>query len=158
MARGEIHVQLVVNYGEDPKVRALARYGRDARACRDLWVQLLCYCKRNLTDGFVPDEELPILVYPDPPRTAERDAARLVDVGLIERVNGGYQLPSFLKRNPTRAQVEAISAERAEAGRIGGQRSGQTRRTKQPASPERSNVLPIREALPQNSLNPETET
>lgn len=147
MARGEIHLQLVVNYGSDPKVRALARYGRDARAVRDLWVQMMCYCKGELSDGFVPDEELGILVYPDPPKTGERDVLRLAEVGLVERVDGGWYLPSFLKRNKSRAQVEAISSAKAEVGRQGGIRSGQTRKAKQTASPDRSNVLPLREPV-----------
>jgi hypothetical protein len=146
MPRGEIHIQLVVNYDEDPKVRALARYGRDARACRDLWVQLVCYCKRTLSDGFVPDDELPLRVYPDPPKIAHRDAARLVEVGLIERVDGGYLLPSFLKRNKSKAQVEADSEAKSERGRQGGIRSGETRRTKQPASPNPTELVQESEA------------
>lgn len=128
MARGEIHVQLAVNMGEDPKMRALARFGRDARGLRDLFVQMVLYCKRNLTDGFVPDEELGVLVYPDGPKVGKRDADRLVEVGLVRPVEGGYMLPSFLKRNKSKAQVEAESAAKAEAGRQGGRRSGESRR------------------------------
>jgi hypothetical protein len=139
MARGEIHVQLIVNYGEDPKIRALARFGRDARACRDLYVQMLCYCKRNLTDGYIPSEEVGVLVYPDSPRVGKRDAERLVEVGLAKHTEGGYLLPGFLKRNKSKAQVEAESEKKANAGRKGGIRSGQVRRnseanTKQSAS------------------------
>lgn len=156
MARGEIHVQLSVTFGADPKVRALARYGRDARGCRDLYVQILCYCKSVLTDGFVPDEELPVLVYPDPPKTGKRDADRLAQVGLLDRVDGGYQVPSWLKRNKSRAQVDAESAIRAESGRKGGYRSGESRRdTKQSASPERSKALPDDEAQSEICLNTE---
>lgn len=158
MARGEIHIQLSVNYDQDPKMRALARFGRDARACRDLYVQMVCYCKRNLTDGFVPSEEVGVLVYPDSPKTGKRDADRLVQVGLAESVDGGYRLPGFLKRNKSKAQVEAESAVKAAAGRKGGKRSGQVRRgeanTKQGASPN--------EAKPKQDasvcLNTETET
>jgi hypothetical protein len=128
MARGEIHVQLIVNYGEDPQIRALARYGRDARGCRDLYVQMLCYCKRNLTDGYIPSEEVGVLVYPDSPKVGKRDAERLVEVGLAKHIEGGYLLPGFLKRNKSRAQVEAESEKKAAAGRKGGIRSGQVRR------------------------------
>ena len=144
MARGEIHVQLIVNYGEDPQIRALARYGRDARGCRDLYVQMLCYCKRNLTDGYIPSEEVGVLVYPDSPKVGKRDAERLVEVGLAKHIEGGYLLPGFLKRNKSRAQVEAESEKKAAAGRKGGIRSGQVRRggeaeTKQSASLEQAN-------------------
>jgi hypothetical protein len=128
LANGEIHVQLAVNYGEDPKLRALARFGRDARACRDLYVQMVCHCKRNLTDGFVLAEELGVLVYPDSPKTGKRDADRLAEVGLVEATEGGYFVLAFLKRNKSRAQVEAISAAKAASGRKGGTRSGEVRR------------------------------
>jgi hypothetical protein len=139
MAHDEIFLQLVVTFPEDAKVRALARFGRDARACRDLYVQMSLYCKRNLTDGIVPDEEIGILVYPDTPKAGQRDAARLIEVGLIERAEDGYRIPAFLKRNKSRAQVEEISKVRAEAGIRGGYRSGEVRRLqaipKQSASP-----------------------
>jgi len=54
MPLGEIYVKLVVGFPRDPKVRALARLGTDAGLARDLYVQMLLYCKENLTDGFVP--------------------------------------------------------------------------------------------------------
>lgn len=132
MARGEIHLQLAVSYGEDPKIRALARFGRDARACRDLYVQMICYCKRNLTDGFVPAEELGVLVYPDSPKAGERDAARLIEVGLAQTAIGGYMIPGFLKRNKSKAEVDAVSEAKKEAGKRGGQRSGSVRRGEAP--------------------------
>jgi hypothetical protein len=148
--RREIHVQLSVSYGENPKIRALARYGRDARACRDLYVQMVCYCKRNLTDGFVPDEEIGVLVYPDPPKVGLRDANRLVDVQLAERTGGGYLITGFLKRNKSRAQVEATSAAKAESGRQGGVRSGLVRRgeaePKHPASANTNHFASFSEA------------
>jgi hypothetical protein len=128
MARGEIHIQLAVTYGEDPKLRALARFGRDARGIRDLYVQMICYCKRNLTDGFVPAEELGVLAYPDSQRIGERDAGRLIEIGLAETAIGGYMLPGFLKRNKSKAEVDAVSAAKSEAGKRGGTRSGSVRR------------------------------
>jgi hypothetical protein len=132
MARGEIHIQLAVTYGEDTKVRALARFGREARGCRDLYVQMVCYCKRNLTDGFVPAEELGVLVYPDSQKIGERDAARLIEVGLTEIAIGGYLIPGFLKRNKSKAEVDAVSEAKSAAGRRGGTRSGSVRRGEAP--------------------------
>jgi hypothetical protein len=107
MAKGEIHIELSVNFADDPKVRALARYGKDARGLRDLWVQMLCHAKETLTDGYVSSEQLGILVYPDPPKVGVRDAQRLVAVGLLEVVDGGFFIPTFLKRNKSRGQVHA---------------------------------------------------
>jgi len=165
MASGEIHVQLAVNYGEDPKLRALARFGRDARGCRDLYVQMVCYCKRNLTDGFVQAEEVGVLVYPDSPKIGKRDADRLVEVDLAKSVDGGYLLPGFLKRNKSKAEVEAISAAKAESGRRGGKRSGEVRRAeakpKQGASRDGNQSAPGNEANGKQGasvcLNTETE-
>ncbi|MFC6081027.1 hypothetical protein [Sphaerisporangium aureirubrum] len=122
MARGEIYIELAVNHSEDPKVRALFRYGRDARACRDLFVQMICYAKRNLTDGFVPDEELPILVYPDPPKHGKRDADRLVDAQLLQRVEGGYVIPAYIKRNKSKAQVMQAVEDKQSGGSLGNHR------------------------------------
>lgn len=122
MARGELFVQLVATFPEDPKVRRLARFGRDARAIRDLFVQMTLYCKRTLSDGFVPEDELGVLVYPDPARLGVRDANRLVEVGLCERVEGGYLLPGFLKRNPSRDQIDSDADEKRRKALLGNHR------------------------------------
>lgn len=110
---GEIFVQLVVDFPDDDKVRALARYGRHARGCRDLIVMMILYCRGQLTDGYVPPEQIGILVYPDPPRVGHADVRRLIEVGLVEQCGEGYLVRGFLKRNPTRAKVESDMASRA---------------------------------------------
>lgn len=118
-----LFLMLELDFDEDEKVRRLVRYGKDSRACRDLLVAMWRYCKKNTTDGHVPVEELGLLVYPDSPRIGRRDADRLVEVGLAERTPDGYFFPTFLKRNKSRAQIEAeqaiASEEGAEAGRRG---------------------------------------
>lgn len=123
-----IYLPLQVDFADDENVAKIARYGRDARAIRDLLVQMWLYCKRNLTDGKVPVEQVGKLVYPDPPKVGIRDADRLVEVGMAQHVPEGYFLPGYLKRNKSRAQVEAERVKRAESGRIGGKRSGSVRR------------------------------
>lgn len=115
MARGEIYVQLSATFADDPKVRKLLRYGPDARGCRDLFVQMICYSKLSLTDGFIPEEQIGLMCYPDSWENGHRDAGRLVDVGLVERVEDGYQLPSFLKRNKSRALIEQESEAKSTA-------------------------------------------
>lgn len=115
----EIFVQLVVGFAEDPEVRKLARFGKDARACRDLYVQMLCYCKRTMSDGHVPAEEIGVLVYPDAPKVGERDADRLVSVDLAERTETGYFLPGYLKRNKSRAEIEEEREGKAAGGSKG---------------------------------------
>lgn len=119
MARGEIHVELAVDYADDPKLRALSRYGKDARSCRDLYVQMTCYAKRTKSDGFVPDEQLGLLVYPDAPKNGKRDADRLVTVGVCDAVEGGYNVRAFLKRNKSRQQIEGEEQAAGAEGQIG---------------------------------------
>ncbi|GAA4626686.1 hypothetical protein GCM10023196_035940 [Actinoallomurus vinaceus] len=116
MAHGEIYVQLSVNFADDPKVRALARYGRDARRARDLYVQMICYCKENLTDGLVPAEQIGVLAYPDPPKVGEKDAERLAEVGLIQRRGASWYVAAFLKRNRSRQAVRDRSEEKKRSG------------------------------------------
>lgn len=129
MAR-PIFVPLEVDYADDKDIAKVARYRRpgEARAVRDLLVQMWCYCKQELSDGHVPLEQVGKLAYPDSEKIGLRDADRLVEIGVIERTETGYYLPGFLKRNKSRAQVEAESAKKAEAGRLGGIRSGESRR------------------------------
>lgn len=115
----EIFVQLVVGFAEDPEVRRLARFGKDARACRDLYVQMLCYCKRTMSDGHVPAEEIGVLVYPDASKVGERDADRLVSVDLAVRTETGYFLPGYLKRNKSRAEIEEEREDKAAGGSLG---------------------------------------
>jgi hypothetical protein len=111
---------------------------------------MLCHCKRNLTDGFVLAEEIGVLAYPDSLKTGQRDAGRLVEVGLVVAVEGGYMVPGFLKRNKSKAQVEEVSAAKAASGRQGGKRSGQVRRgqanAKQSASHDDNQVASPSEA------------
>lgn len=127
----KIYLKLEVDFADEEDVVRLARFTRpgEARACRDLLVQMWLYCKRNLTDGHVMLEQVGKLAYPDPPKVGVRDADRLVEVGIAERTPTGYYLPGYLKRNKSRAQVEEERARKAEAGRAGGIASGEARKT-----------------------------
>lgn len=117
---GEIYLPLAVGFASDPKVRALAQFGADAGLARDLFVQMCCHCKANLTDGFVAEYELGILVYPLDPEHGKQLAKQLASVALISEVAGGWQVVAYLKRNGTREDVAERSKVRAEAGRVGG--------------------------------------
>ena len=127
MALGEIYLKLAVAFPDDPKVRALARYGADAGLARDLYVQMALYCKRMLSDGFVPAEQVGLLVYPLSADHGNQLAKQLASVGLIKEVSNleaqGWQVCAYLKRNGTKNDVEALSKVRAEAGRTGGTKS-----------------------------------
>ena len=134
MALGEIYIKLAVSFPNDPKVRALARYGADAGLARDLYVQMCLYCKDLLSDGFVPAEQVGLLVYPLDLEHGNQLAKQLASVGLTKEVSNagatdkqesaqGWQVVAFLKRNGSREDVERLSLVRAEAGRAGGAKS-----------------------------------
>lgn len=119
MATAEIHIELAVNFDEDPKMRSLLRYGPDVRGLRDLYVLMVCYCKRNLTDGFVPQEQVGLLVYPDTWENGQRDAKRLVEAGLLVEVDGGFLVVAYAKRNKTKAEVLQLAQDKAAGGTLG---------------------------------------
>lgn len=127
---GGIFLQLDVDYASNRDVALLRRFGRDTAAVRDFLVQCWCYCKRHKSDGHVPAEEIGLMVYPDSPKVAERRAANLVEVGIAVRTEDGYFFPDFLKRNKSRAQIDAESERKAAIGKKGGERSGEVRRAK----------------------------
>lgn len=90
-----------------------------------VWVLAGSWSADNLTDGFIPATILPRWGRP-------RDAKRLVDVGLwhADEQDGerGWRFHEWTERQPSRAQKLAERAAKAEAGRIGGLRSGRSRR------------------------------
>ena len=106
-------------------------------AALSLWVVAGSWSSDSLTDGFVPDHQLPWLI----PAGAEQLALQLVTARLWRRVRGGYQFHEWdadgdgTKRNPTKIEVEEERRKKADAGRKGGLASGKTRsKTEAPAS------------------------
>lgn len=105
----------------------------EAPAALALWTVAGSWSADNLTDGFIPDHQLPWLI----PAGAEELASKLVAARLWRRVRGGYQFHQWdadgdgSRRNPTRAEVEELRRKKAEAGRKGGLSSANTRSKKQ---------------------------
>ena len=109
----------------------------EAPAALALWVVAGSWSSDNLTDGFVPDHQLPWLI----PDGAEGLARQLVAARLWKRAKGGYQFHQWnvdgdgTKRNPTRTEVESERQRKADAGRKGGLASGRVRsKAEAPAS------------------------
>ena len=128
MPLGEIYIKLVVGFPNDQKVRALARFGApDAGLARDLYVQMCLFCKSELSDGFVPAEQVGILVYPLDPEHGNQLAKQLASVGLTKEATkgeaNGWDVLAFVPRNGTKEDVERLSQVRAEAGARGGRKS-----------------------------------
>ncbi len=94
----------------------------DDPAALALWVVAGSWSSDNLTDGFVPDHQLPWLI----PAGADTLAQKLVTAGLWRRVRAGHQFHEWEedgngdKRNPSREEVLSTRRKRAEAGRAGG--------------------------------------
>lgn len=94
----------------------------------------LTYCAGQLTDGLIsPGGLRMIAAQVDAPRSV---ADELTAAGLWEAVDGGYHVHDYLEYNPTGHEVRAKREARAEAGRIGGVRSGETRAQKAQAKRE----------------------
>jgi hypothetical protein len=92
-----------------------------------LYVSALCYCRRFHTGGFVPAKALPTLGVATNPK---RMVAALVDVGLWDAVDGGFQVhdyDGFYADEDDKAMREAVRQQKREAGRRGGVASGQIR-------------------------------
>jgi hypothetical protein len=102
-------------------------------------VAALCYCNKNLTDGFIPravaktllDWELDndgaywtISVATDDGRSETLAPEFVWDcllaAGLWERVPGGFRIHDYLEYQPSKEDVLALRDVRAEAGRLGG--------------------------------------
>ncbi|HEU4540302.1 MAG TPA: hypothetical protein VFR23_04170 [Jiangellaceae bacterium] len=104
-------------------------------AALGLWAVAGSWSGDHLTDGFVPDHQIPLLS-----RGTSKLADELVAAGLWRRTRGGYRFHDWTERNPTREQVEEDRRRRAEAGRKGGLASGKARSKRRtnaeaPASP-----------------------
>lgn len=93
-----------------------------------LWVCGLSYCARYLTDGFIPTAMLQRIGSVSVPA---KYAEMLVTVGLWDEADGGYRIHDYHNYQPAKEEVERRRSNRRDAGRVGGQRSGETRRTKQ---------------------------
>jgi hypothetical protein len=68
-----------------------------------LYVCSLCYCNEYLTDGLIADEALTHIA--PGVDNVKRRAAKLVEVGLWRRTNGGFVIPNYADHNFTAEQV-----------------------------------------------------
>ena len=82
-----------------------------------LWICGIAYCQRQLSDGFIPIQALPVLGIA---KGVQALADRLVSVGLFDVVQGGYRVHDYHEFNDTREEAlqrrEAVRAQRRHAG------------------------------------------
>lgn len=102
-----------------------------------LWLRMTTYCCAQLTDGLVP-ESVAILI------GNRRDLDRAVRFSLVEKVDGGYRVHDFHDYQPTADEVRShrdqTAQTRAEAGKLGGIKSGMARRHKANANQSGSKI------------------
>ena len=90
-------VRIDENFPEHPKIMAA---GDDAA----WWfVCALAYSNRHLTDGFIPASTVKRLTNHKRPIIL---AVKLVEVGLLDQTEGGFQIHDFLHYQPSKATVE----------------------------------------------------
>ena len=104
-----------------------------------LQIHALIYCNRLGTDGLVPASAVRHLIHV-PER---RPVQKLVELGIWEVVDGGYQIHDFLDYQPSRAEVEAKRKQKASAGQAGGLASGKARASRSVSSSVEAKSKPV---------------
>lgn len=119
------------SFWSSSKVRKVAA---KAPAALALWSIAGSWSSRKLTEGFIPDDDLPWLM----PGAAEL-APELVAARLWRRVKGGHQFHDWLDYNPSKEKVEAERAAAAERMRkLRERRSGEQPKSSRARSGERT--------------------
>jgi len=131
------------SFAEHPKVIELSD------GAFRLHVTAMCYCARNPTDGFVSQS-----VIRNQLARYKRFVVELVRRRLWDECEGGYQIHDFLKYNPSSDRKQATSESRAEAGRIGGQRSGEARRNQNGKQTDEANGKQFASPMLEANANP----
>jgi hypothetical protein len=116
-------IRLTDTFPEDDKVDGLSD-----RAFR-MFVTGLCYCGRNLTDGYLTTKAISTVAASSgvPKRSISTVVSELETVGLWHRYAHGYWTPKYLDYNPSAEQVRADRAKaKSRMQRIrSGERSGE---------------------------------
>ena len=108
-----------------------------------LYVCSIAYANRYLTDGFIPERQIWRLIDSD---DAEALADALIDSGLWEQADGGYQIHDYLDYQPSAERVKADRVHNAE------------RQAKWRKSNAGSNAVTNEPVTPAPSNNPNTRT
>lgn len=74
-----------------------------------MFVAMLCYCAKHLTDGRIPKEDIAIVWPWNQPRALEL-ADLMVNVGLMEDHGSAWVIRDYLDYQPSRADVEKARA------------------------------------------------
>lgn len=78
-------------------------------------IRALCYASQNKTDGFIPTEALELMTYGLPAGMTER----MLECGLWDQIDGGYQIHDYLHWNMSREQYDSVKESLSRAGKKG---------------------------------------
>jgi hypothetical protein len=98
--RNGSYAPLSAHYYKDD---AIALAGERAEV---LYLRGLAFCADVLSDGFISDIQLTRHVGVGLTGNVKARADKLCEVGLWERVDGGYRIPSWPKWNLTKAEIK----------------------------------------------------
>jgi hypothetical protein len=104
-------VKLDDGFADHPKIIALTPQARD------LFIWGLCYCARQLTDGFVPKRSVSGCGTVPRSETRAKSIAALIRAGLWVEVEGGWQVHDYLDYQEDRARVLRRRAKQLERWR-----------------------------------------
>ena len=146
-------VRLDEEFAEHPK---LANAGPLAGMMQ---VAALCYCNRHLTDGFIPRGQAPKLITCDGlyrerngqvlPVTWRDVVQDMLNEGLWEEVDGGYQIHDYLEFQPSKEDVLSSREQKREAGSKGGQAAAKARATRSAKAAAKAPAKASAQAQPQ---------
>ncbi|MGI6878799.1 hypothetical protein [Microbacterium sp. gxy059] len=112
MATGLPWIRIDSDIASNPKIADLiAEHGAKGKAAAFVYVAAIGYAAAHQTDGHIPRGGL-LICHGTP-----NDARLLVDAGLFEQAEKGWQVANYAEHQPTRAVAEAAAAERSERAR-----------------------------------------
>lgn len=112
MASGLPWVRVDSDLAQNPKIAELVdQYGQRGMAAAFVFVCSIGHSAAHNTDGLVRKAVLPF-IHGTPPL-----ARLLVEVGLWEQAEKGWQISRYAEHQPTMAMREAIEKAKSEAGR-----------------------------------------
>jgi hypothetical protein len=107
-----LFARFAIEFPDSPKIKPLS--DKAFRA----WVEMVCWSRRHMTDGFIAEQAFGTFGSPSARRELmSNDPVR----PSVEKTEGGYQLHDFLDHQSSRAEIEAMKRQKAEAGKKGGQ-------------------------------------
>jgi hypothetical protein len=91
------------------------------------WIRLSAYSSAHGLDGKIPDSVARMIA-------SRKELEAAMGANLLHRIDDGYEVHDFLEYNPSAAEVAERRSKRQNAGRNGGKKSGDSRRSKSEAN------------------------